>query len=129
MNTDRLDSKAVDKISGPSWDTLRPAFSDVSDALLNVAVSATGKLTTIYIKYSSPETSGNPFGVVWVKKASEIVVGLSLPNDVNHERIGDPPKGCKYAGLTKYITIKAGDDVPRAFTKWAEAAYRVRCKE
>ena len=98
----------------------------VSDILLDASKSATGQLTTIYIKYSSPETSGNPYGVVWIKKSSQIVVGLSLPVDVEHPRLVDPPKGHTYAGLTKYVVLDANTDVPTEFEEWAQTAYAFR---
>lgn len=126
MKTERLDPKAIKKTSGAAWERLHPKFALVSDILLDVSKSATGKLTTIYIKYSSPETQGDPYGVVWVKKASEIVVGLSLPPNISHERLCDPPQGYIYAGLTKYVVIDADNDVPTEFESWAAAAYTVR---
>lgn len=129
MNIDRLDPKAVQKISGPAWEPMRALFETVNDTLLDTAPSATGQLTTIYVKYSSPETSGNPYGVVWIKKATEIVVGLSLPDDVKHRRLVDAPKGHKYAGLTKYLILDEDNGVPITFEKWAIAAYRCRAAE
>ena len=123
MLNERLDPKAIDKLAGPSWDSLRPLFSELNETLLSVSDSTTGRLTTIYIKYTSPDTSGNPYAVVWVKKASELIVGLSLPEDVEDARLGDPPKGCKYAGLTKFFTVDADHRVPDHFSAWAKQAY------
>ncbi len=128
MNTERLDPKAVKRLEGPAWDPLRLKIGMVNDILLDVSKSATGQLTTIYIKYSSPETAGNPYAVVWIRKASELVVGLSLPDDIQHLRLIDAPKGYAYAGLTKYFVLDANTFVPLEFEGWATTAFEFRSR-
>ncbi len=126
MNIERLDSKAVKKISGPSWDSIRDLFATINDKLLSVSENVSGELTTIYIKYSSTDTAGLPFSVVWIKKASEIVVGLSLPDHVVSSRLVGPPKGCKYAGLTKFFVVDELNSPPEELEQWANEAYQFR---
>ena len=128
MNSDRLDQRAIEKISGPRWNELRPAFEQISDTLLNVSKSVTGELIKIYIKYASPETNGQPFGVVWVKKASELIIGLSLPENVTHDKLVESPRGCKYAGLTKYIIIDVQNEVPTEFNEWVLSAFKNKAR-
>ena len=119
----RLDPKALEKVSGPSWEKMRSTFESVSDALLAVSPTTTGELTTIYVKYSGPETSKQPYAVVWIKKATEIILGLSLPESVSSQSFVDAPKGCKYAGLTKYVVLNSNDDLPVSIAYWAKQAY------
>jgi hypothetical protein len=119
----RLDPKAVEKVNGPAWDKMRWKFETVSDALLAVSPTTIGELTTIYVKYSEPDTSKQPYAVVWIKKASEIILGLSLPENILSPSFVDAPKGCKYAGLTKYVVLKEDDDLPESIAYWAKQAY------
>jgi hypothetical protein len=64
-----------------------------------------------------------PFAVVWVKRASEIVVGLAMPPDLVETGLSGPPPGCKYAGLSGYFKITATDEVPNDLGNWASIAY------
>jgi hypothetical protein len=120
---DKLDIRAIERISGPAWDSLRSHFISIHIALVTVGSDVRGDLTTIYIKYTSPDLGQTPFAVVWVKKASEIVVGLALPVDFTFSDLTEPPAGCKYAGLTRYFKVKQFDDVPSELAKWAVIAY------
>ena len=66
---DRMDTRATQRVSGPSWKEMRPTFEAVSEKLLSVCPTATGELTTIYVKYASQlETKGQPYAVVWLIK-------------------------------------------------------------
>jgi hypothetical protein len=123
MSAERLDPRVVEKVSGPAWESMRPVFDRISAALLAVSPTATGALTTIYVKYSAPETKGQPYAVVWIKKATEIVVGLALPDDCDSEFFVDAPRGCKYSGLTKYLVLRDNTKVPEPFSEWAQLAY------
>ena len=129
MNIERLDQRAIDKVSGPAWDDLRPAFTLLNDTLLSVSKDVKGELITIYIKYGGDTTSNQPFAVVWVKKASQLIVGLSMPESTQHERLVAPPKGCEYAGLTKFIIVDADLDVPDEFGDWSKVAYEARSEK
>ena len=120
---DRLDPRAIDRIAGPAWAVLRPQFATVHESLIRVAPRAAGELTTIYIKYSSPETSPHPFAVVWVKKSTEIIVGLALRADEVSSELGGPPAGCKYAGLTGFLKVTSGTIVPDQLSQWARRAF------
>src|SRR5262245_42829514 len=123
MNSERLDPKAVERISGEAWQSMRPLFDRLNDELLSVSPTVTGVLTTIYIKYASPETSAQPYAVVWVKKSTEIVVGLSLPSDFGADGLVEVPHGYKYAGLTKYLVLRKGAELPPSFGDWVRQAY------
>lgn len=120
---ERLDSRAVERISGPAWEGIRPQFNQIAEAILSVAEDTKGELTTIYIKYSGPSTRNRPYAVVWVKKSTELVVGFSLPSVTASPLLQAAPAGCKYAGLTKYFVIRPGDSVPPDVTDWARQAY------
>jgi hypothetical protein len=56
----RLDQRAYDRISGPSWEAIRPQFTEINDALLQVSEETKSELTTIYIKYRGPSSRGRP---------------------------------------------------------------------
>ena len=60
---ERLDLRAVERISGPSWESLRPQFKAIHESIVGASPSASGELTTIYIKYTSAATAGKPFAV------------------------------------------------------------------
>jgi hypothetical protein len=67
---------------------------------------------------------GSVYAVMWIKSpAKGIVVGLSLPEGVDSDRLHDVPKGHKYPGLTRYFTVGEGDEVPAELSGWAVAAY------
>jgi len=124
MTNERLDPRAIERISGPSWKALRSAFSEINDSLLSVSPETTGTLTTIYVKYEfNGENGPTVYSVVWLKKSSETVVGLSLPSSTKSSKLVDPPARFKYAGLTKYFTVPAGKRVPKELKSWARAAY------
>lgn len=123
MNSERLDPRAVSRISGDAWQSMRPVFDRLNDALLSASPTATGVLTTIYIKYASPETNAQPYAVVWVKKSTEIVVGLALPSDFRADGLVDAPRVYKYAGLTKYLVLGKGAELPPSFGDWVREAY------
>ncbi|MGO9108620.1 MAG: hypothetical protein ACLP9L_05245, partial [Thermoguttaceae bacterium] len=64
-----------------------------------------------------------PYAVLWVKKSTELVLGLALPDSTTATEFQSAPKGCKYAGLTKYLVIKPEDQVPSDIQYWAREAY------
>ena len=78
MNPNRMDPRALERVSGPSWRKMRPLFDQVSGLLLSVSATARGELTTIYVKFLDQETGPQPYAVLWIKKASEMVLGLAL---------------------------------------------------
>jgi hypothetical protein len=103
---------------------MRPLFDEVCSTLLSVSPTARGELTTIYIKFLSEETNGRPYAVLWVKRASEMVLGLSLPEDRASPEFEAAPAGCKYAGLTKYLCFHAHDGSPNELLTWALEAHQ-----
>lgn len=119
---DRLDEAAVRRVAGPAWDGLRDVFMEASGHLLAVDPSTCGQLTTIYVKYSI-RLNGPVYAVAWIKKSTELVVGFALPGDVEGLGLELPPCDKKYAGLTGYLTLIPGDDVPVGFSLWARNAY------
>lgn len=123
MSVERLDTRAIKKVSGPSWTEMRPIFNGVCEALLGVSPDTSGELTTIYVKFAGPETGMRPYAVVWLRKASEITVGLSLPSSVEASQFDEQPDGCKYAGLTRYLVLKPTRRLPESFNEWAKQAY------
>ena len=121
---ERLDERAVERISGPSWDAIREHFERLHTELIAVSPTARGELTTIYVKYISDDTAGRPYAVVWIKKSTELVIGLSLPDDARTNLLSDAPRGCKYAGLTAYLVVRPSDELPAEIGDWVRRAYQ-----
>ncbi len=120
----RLSSAAVQRVSGRAWDELRPLFLEVSDALLGVSTKAVGVLTTIYVKYQLEDSSTSPvFSVVWLKKSSQLVVGLAVPGEIHSPHLVEAPKGMTYRGLSRYLVLQAGCTLPEEFRSWAVRAH------
>lgn len=120
---ERLDEKAVQKVSGPSWEPLREDFVKLSEDLLSVSQDTASQLTTIYVKFCTTSAMNEVYAVVWIKTSKKIVVGLSLPEDFEDDRLGPPPKGHAYKGLTKYFSVTEEEPVPKRLSRWAKLAY------
>lgn len=123
MNNDRMDPRALERVSGPSWRKMRPLFDQVSGLLLSVSATARGELTTVYVKFLDQETRPQPYAVLWIKKASEMVLGLSLPNEAGLPYFTHAPRGYGYKGLTKYVVIHEDDEIAPDLTHWVQVAY------
>ncbi len=123
VNSDRMDPRAMELVSGPSWRKMRPLFDRVSDLLLSVSSTARGELTTIYVKYLDQETGPQPYAVLWIKKASEMVLGLALPNKATPPYFTEAPRGYGYKGLTKYVAIHENDEIAPDLADWVKVAY------
>ncbi len=124
MAIERLSNVAVERVSGPAWESLRQPFLDMSESLLGVAPESVAVLTTIYVKYQLTDSpSSDVFAVVWLKNSKQLVVGLTLPQEVESPLLGAAPTGMKYKGLTKYLIVKPGDTLPPELSSWAKAAY------
>lgn len=91
--------------------------------MVGVSPTARGVLTTVYVKYTSDESGDQPFAVVWVRKSSEITVGIALPIEYPADALGPAPKGCKYGGLEKFITLRPSDELPMDISQWAMDAH------
>jgi hypothetical protein len=120
----QLDSKALEKVSGPAWEALRDAFFEIANALLSTSPASTSELTTIYVKFLPTKGSADVFGVVWIKSSKKIVVGLALPDTVDSPRFISAPLGTKYRGITKYFALTENESVPTELTQWAFSAYQ-----
>ncbi len=121
---DRLDPRAIERVSGPAWEGLRNPFLELSDVLLAVSPHASAQLTTIYVKYrTNADTDGSVFAVAWLKRSTELVVGLALPENQIPPQLGTAPRGMKYPGLTGYLRLGADTSVPPDLAEWARAAY------
>lgn len=124
LDLSRIDPRAIERVSGPAWQLLREPFLRLSRILLDANPAAQSELTTIYVKYSV-ETSGGktPYAVVWVKRSSELVVGLALPEDVDHPSLQPPPAGMKYPLLTRYFVVSQVGQLPKDLFDWARLAH------
>jgi hypothetical protein len=121
----QLTDKAVERVSGPSWEPLKAAFLDISHKLLDVSPDAVGELTTIYVKYQvNAIPQAKVFAVAWLKTSKQIVVGLALPADYESPELGPAPAGMKYRGITKYFRVEPGGIVPSELPAWARVAYQ-----
>ena len=116
-----LDPRAIERIGGPSWSLLRDHVLEAATAILSASPRTKNQLTTIYVKFERPD--GSVYAVMWIKKSSEAVVGLSLPDGVDSDRLHEAPKGMKYAGLSRYCTITASDAVPSELAGWSKLAF------
>src|SRR5262249_42818521 len=124
MDVKRLDSRAVERVSGPAWEGLRDSFFSVSQTLLNVSAEAESELTTIYVKFRTKAGPlGKVFAVVWLKKSAELVVGLALPDGVQDDFLTQAPPAHKYPGLNAYFRIRPGEALPSPIKSWAKAAF------
>jgi hypothetical protein len=124
VTLDRLDKRAIQRLSGRAWQPMRPTFNELSAILLSVSPTAIGQLTTIYVKFFDPESNNQPYGVIWIKKSTEVIVGLALPDDTECPEFVPAPGGCKYQGLTRFLLLGRGDRIPADFGLWVESAYR-----
>lgn len=125
MTSTRLDPRAIQRVSGPSWVPLKQTFLDLSECLLSVSDEATARLTTIYVKYQVASESSDPvFAVAWVKTSREIVVGLAFPEERVPDTLKPPLAGMLYPGLTGYLVLRAGDQIPAEFGDWARTAHQ-----
>src|SRR5271157_424979 len=123
VNHDRMDPRALDRVSGPTWRKMRPLFDQVTGLLLSLSATAPGELTTIYVKFLDQETRPQPYGVLWIKKASQMVLGLAIPDEATPPCFTPPPRGYVYKGLKKYVAIHENDEIAPDLTDWVQVAY------
>ena len=120
----RLSQRAVAKISGPAWESLRGQFMNAARLLLAVSPVAHSELLTIYIKFTTDSDPQSPtYAAIWLKSSQRLIVGLSLPESCTAAELGPPPPGTVYRGLTKYFVVERGGTVPKALAQWARLAY------
>lgn len=121
---ERLDPRAVKRVSGPAWASLRGHIDRLNEMLLGVAPTARAELTTIYIKYTIDSKTGRkPFAVLWVKKSTELILGLALPQEVKAAVLHDSLEGYKYAGLTAFLVVTPNHDLPDELEEWVKIAF------
>jgi hypothetical protein len=119
-----LSERAKNYVSGPSWEPLRPAYFSICDAFLGLDVQAKGELTTIYVKFSVvTESAEQVYAVIWLRTSKRLVLGMALPEETESPLLTTAPQGCKYKGLTRYLTINPGDALPPELDLWAKQAY------
>jgi hypothetical protein len=118
---DRLGPKAIKKLSTRGWVAIRPQFSAIHNALIAASDHASGELVTVYIKYTVPEIR-QPFAVLWVKKSTELTLGLALPEAYSAPALTAAPNQIVYAGLAKYLTVHSGDKIPSDLARRAKDA-------
>ena len=124
MSNERLSDRAKQRVSGQSWDDLRQVFFAASNVLLGVCPTAVGVLTTIYVKYqvdASPDSA--VFAVIWLKSSSQIVVGMALTSGTASPHLVKAPKSLSYKGLSGYLVLGPGSELPGEFAAWAQEAY------
>lgn len=119
-----LDQRAIDKIGGPAWAPIRPLFNSIVSGLLGVSNTSRGELTTIYIKFTSNETGSQPYAIVWLRRSSQLTIGLALPDNTEHPAFSPMPKGCKYVGISKFLELTSGDQKPDGFDDLAAEAIK-----
>ncbi len=117
----RLDERAVERVSGPSWQALKPSVLEIGDSLLRVSRDAQSNLTTIYVKFERQD--GSVYAVMWIKKSTQVVVGMALPDGTEHGRLHEAPKGMTYPGLTRYFTVQVGENIPVELVDWARRSF------
>ena len=120
---ERLDEKAVKRVSGATWHPLREDFLKISKKLLSVSPDTASQLTTIYVKFGTSSAMNRVYAVVWLKNSKSIVVGLSLPEGFDAAGLEPPIQGHVYKGLTKYFTVDLDKPVPESLLQWAKLAF------
>ena len=103
---------------------MKESFLEISRKLLSAAPDTKAELTTIYVKYCTTQAGTEVYAVAWLKTSKEIVVGMSLPESIDHPRLGIARPGMRYKGLTKYFgQLQAKKPVPVELESWARLAY------
>ena len=120
---ERLDERANKRIAGPGWDKIRPQLERIHRALASVSPTAWGELTTIYVKYGTKETGSQPYAVLWIKKSTELILGLALAEEYPLGALTPLASQLKYAGLTVYLGFDPQTEVPDLLSQWAQDAY------
>lgn len=119
-----LSERVRSYVSGPAWEPIRGSFMSICEEFLGVDAESRGELTTIYVKFSITTQIGEQvYAVVWLRSSKQLVIGMSLPDEIESPMLGAAPKRCSYKGLTKYFTICPGDALPNELEGWAKQAY------
>src|SRR5262245_51446987 len=120
-----LETRAMERVSGPAWDGLRDKFLAISHHLLAASPESFAELTTIYVKFTITKEPTSPVSAaIWLKNSKSLTVGLALPDEFQHALLRPPPQEMKYKGLTSYFTITPEDDVPEELQAWSMLTYR-----
>jgi hypothetical protein len=124
-----LDIRAAERISGPSWEHIRSLFGCIHKILVDTDECVSGSLTTIYVKYGLSDRRAPPFAVVWIKKSTELIVGLALPSEFQCQELSEPFPGYIYSGLTRYIKFNTNSVLPDEFATWVNLAFHNTYRE
>ena len=119
----RLDPRAVKRLSGPSWEKIRPQLAAIHATIIAVSPTVHGDLVTTYVKYTSDETGPQPFAVLWVASSAAIVLGLALPDTISIPPEAAPSRKLMYKGLTGFFRFGPEDGMAPELPAWAAAAY------
>ena len=117
----RLAPKVIERIGRPSWALIRPKFEAIHAALIAVSETTCGESKGAYVKYVA-DIGGQPFAVVWLKKSTELLIGLALPESQCVD-VGLQSTGITYRGLTAFLRLETGQSIPEQFGEWAQSAY------
>ena len=120
----KLSEHAIQRVSTPTWDRLRPQFLEMGRLLLGMSLDVNSEFISHYIKFMiSTGPNSPPFAVVWLKNTKRLIIGMALPETYEAEEFGPSLPGTAYKGLTKYFTVEPGTAVPKGFSEWARLAY------
>ena len=120
-----LPQYVIAKVSGLAWEPLRGQFMEIGRLLMEVSSDANCKLFGSYARFTaSIAPKSQPYAAVWLKSNRRLIVGLALPEAYEAEELGPALPGTVYKGLTKYLTVERGGDVPEGFADWARMAYQ-----
>jgi len=121
----RHDPRIEARFAGEAFARLRQQFAQVNQLLLSVHPSASSEFTTIYGKYKINESPMSPvFGVLWLKSSQKVWLGLALPSRPEDPAAFVAPPGMGYKGLTTYIQLIPGKELPPQLSSWANEAYQ-----
>ena len=121
-----LTQRARDKLNTNQWKPLRDLFVQVSEAVLEPSPDAQGDRTGNYVKFTTDShPSSAAYAVVWPKMSAprRLIVGLTLPEDLEAAGLGPPSEPIFYQGLTKFVVIEEGQAFPKELAGWARRAY------
>ena len=120
----RMDPRAVKRLSGPSWEKVRPQLEELHAAIIGFSPTVRADLVTTYVKYTSDETGPQPFAVLWVASSAAMVLGLALPDTISIPPEAAPSRKLMYKGLTGFFRFGPDEGMAPELPVWAAAAYR-----
>ena len=119
----RIDPRILERIKGPAWQASRPTIEEAMNRLLAASPDAWAELTTVYIKFLRKPGNKSPYAVLWIKKSTEIILGLAVKQADVRGKLEGPMQGYKYAGLNGFIRLHSDRELPPEFDDWVKQAY------